>query len=99
MLPLTCKAVFCRAISHSSRAQASRSHQSPEERQGPAFQSTLPCTSFFFEQTTWDGWPLSRVTLARRGGRKRRRAVTADFSSAVWEEFWGSLSCAGLATK
>src|ERR1051326_6793463 len=72
---------FCRARSHSSRDQASRSHQSPEKRQGPAFQRTSPCTSFF-RQTKDTGWPFSKVTFARNGGRKRRTAVTADFATA-----------------
>src|SRR5579872_7622759 len=72
---------FCRARSHSSRDQAWRSHQSPEKRQGPAFQRTSPCTSFF-RQTKDTGWPFSKVTFARSGGRKRRRAVTADFATA-----------------
>src|SRR5579862_4853362 len=72
--------------------------QSPAKRQGPAFQRTSPCTSFC-RQTRCTGWPFSRVTLARSGGRKRRRAVTAEFIS---EEsgvlFCGDL-CATSATK
>src|SRR5260370_7054233 len=80
-------------MSHSSRDQASRSHQSPEKRQGPAFQSTSPCTSFFLH-TKCAGWPFSRVTWARSGGRKRRIAVTIDFSFEVagfgGGFFWGN---------
>src|ERR1700693_5698832 len=68
-------------MSHSSRDQASRSHQSPELRQGPAFQSTVPCTSFFLQPTRTSS-PFSQVTVARNGGRNKRRAATADFSSA-----------------
>src|ERR1700689_3152102 len=57
------------------------SPQSPEVRHGPAFQSTLPCTSFFFVQTTRTSSPFSKVTVARSGGRNIRRAATAAFSS------------------
>src|SRR5579859_4950626 len=94
---------FCRARSHSSRDQASRSHQSPEKRQGPAFQRTSPCTSFF-RQTKDTGWPFSKVTCARNGGRKRRREVTADFATdepraAASDVFFCGVLRATSATK
>lgn len=73
-------ASFCSAMSHSSRDHGSRSHQSPEERHGPAFQRMFPVTSFFL-QSTRTGWPFPNVTFARSGGRKRRRAVTGDCRS------------------
>ena len=67
----------CKAISHSSRAQPSCSHQSPEERQGPAAQRISPHISLRFGHAMRTGRPSRRVTAACTGGRKMRSAVTA----------------------
>src|ERR1017187_3611478 len=50
-------------MSHSSRCQGSRVHQSPEVRQGPARSSTLPRTP---SAMTKLGWPDARATRAAR---------------------------------
>src|SRR5229473_5681102 len=70
-------AASCKAISHSSRAHPSCSHQSPEARQGPAAQRISPHISLRFGHAMRVGLPSSRVTVACAGGRKIRSAVTA----------------------
>ena len=67
----------CKAISHSSRAHPSCSHQSPEVRQGPAAHRISPHISLRLAQAMCAGLPSYRVTVARKGGRKIRMAVTA----------------------
>src|SRR5581483_2052551 len=71
----------CMAMSHSSRAQGSCSHQSPEERQGPACHKMSPPISFLFALMR-AGMPSHMVTVAAIGGRKRRKAVTVTGSGA-----------------
>ena len=67
----------CKAMSHSSRAHPSCSHQSPEECQGPAAQRISPLIPLRFGHAICVGLPSCRVTAARAGGRKMRSAVTA----------------------
>src|SRR3984885_5743273 len=67
---------LCTAMSHSSRAQPSCSHQSPEERHGPAVQRISPCISLFLEQVMCAGLPSCIVMATFTGGRKMRSAVT-----------------------
>src|SRR5580704_7945595 len=66
----------CTAMSHSSRAQPSCSHQSPDERQGPAAQRISPCISLCLGQLMDAGLPSCKVTATSTGGRKMRSAVT-----------------------
>src|SRR5580658_7115963 len=66
----------CTAMSHSSRAHPSCSHQSPDERHGPAAQRISPCISLFVVQVMDAGLPSCRFTMTSTGGRKMRSAVT-----------------------
>src|ERR1700681_4684107 len=60
--------------SHSSRAQKSERHQSPDVRHGPATQTTFPYTLLFLSQALISrGYPCSACTMARNGGRKTRK--------------------------
>src|ERR1017187_5719306 len=57
-------------MSHSSRAQGSLVHQSPDVRQGPADETTCPRTPSAW---TCTGCPEAIWTRAARGGRIARR--------------------------
>src|SRR5579872_3440081 len=76
----------CTAMSHSSRAQPSCSHQPPEDRHGPAAQRISPCISLFVGQVMHAGLSCCIVTATLTGGREIRRAVTRSselFSSML----------------
>src|SRR6185503_15198747 len=79
------------ATSHSSRAHASRSHHSPEVRQGPAAPTTFPYTLLFLSQALISlGQPPSACTRARNGGRKTLKP-RMDLEFGIWN-FRSSIS-------
>src|SRR5437660_8255165 len=88
-------------MSHSSRDHPSRSHQSPEERQGPAPQRISPSICLRLGQVIRAGMPSRTLTVANTGGRKIRRAVTAPRSEEHTSELQsrGHLVCRLLLEK
>src|SRR2546430_6036397 len=67
------------ATSHSSLAQLSERHQSPDARQGPAAQTISPRTLldiFGLRALMRAGRPRTVCTSAFHGGRKIRKPIT-----------------------
>src|SRR5712664_2194319 len=74
---LSCEAESITATSHSSLAQTSPRHQSPEVRHGPEAQTILPRTlpDEFARVLMRVGCPRIVCTSARHGGRKTLKPI------------------------